>query len=298
MSNTESSNIQVELSGLNNGLDFILKGIDELFDDDYVLRDYSTAVDIGTSSYKYGVLNLFSGFLLLLKERLFRYMPELIYKGSLKDIKNKLNSGKIPNTIDLDEALERLEIGPRFVFSDRDVKLIRYVQDVRNKFEHDKISVDKYELWSNLSKFLELIDKFLVEELHISIEKSPEALEIKEKIHQIDSVWERTQKERRSQFDLEIQERIEEFKTSRDRVMQELKTESYCSNGADKLLRNCPVCDEQTMIVYEDFIGVCSNPECGTGHPLTECLKCDELTPGYPWQEKFCDYCSNWIDEQ
>ena len=298
MSNAESSNIQLELSLLNNGLDFILKGIDELFDDDYVLREYSQAVDIGTSSYKYGVLHLFSGFLLLLKERLFRYMPELIYKGSLEDIRNKLDSGKIPNTVALDEALKKLESGPKFVFSEQDVKLIRYVQDVRNKFEHYKISADKYELWSNLSKFLELIDKFLVEELHISIENSPEALEIQEKIHKIDSVWERTQKERRRQFDLDIQDRIEEFNTSRDRVMQELKTESYCSNGADKLLRDCPDCYEQTMIVYEDVIGICSNPECGSGHALTECLRCDELTPGYPWQEKFCDSCSNWIDEQ
>ncbi|MEG4453570.1 hypothetical protein [Microcoleus sp. N9_A1] len=302
MSNTESSNIQLELSLLNNGLDFILKGIDELFDDDYVMREYSSAVDIGTSSYKYGVLNLFSGFLLLLKERLYRHMPELIFKGTLKDIRNKLSSEKIPNTVDLDEALEKLEIGPRFVFSERNVKLIRYVQDVRNKFEHYTISVNKYELWSNLSKFLELIDKFLVEELHINIENSPEALELQEKIHTIDSVWQRTQQERRSQFDLEIQDRIEdrieEFNTSRDRAMQELKTESYSSNGADKLLRNCPDCYEQTMIVYDDFIGICSNPECGSGHALTECLRCDELTPGYPWQEKFCDSCSNWIDEQ
>ena len=147
-------------------------------------------------------------------------------------------------------------------------------------------------------KVFELIDKFLVEELHISIENSPEALELQEKIHEIDSVWKRTQKERRSQFDLEIQGRIEEFNTSRDRVIQELKTESYYSNGADKLLRNCPDCYEQTMIVYEDFIGICSNPECGSGHALTECLRCEELTPGYPWQEKFCDSCLDWIDEQ
>ena len=227
MSNAESSNLKLELSLLNNGLDFILKGIDELFDDDYVMREYSSAVDIGTSSYKYGVLNLFSGFFLLLKERLYRHVPELIFKGNLKDIRNKRSSGKFPNTVALDEALEKLKIGPRFVFSERDVKLIRYVQDVRNKFEHYTISADKYELWSNLSKFLELIDKFLVEELHISIENSPEALELQEKIHKIDSVWERTQKERRSQFDLEIQDRIEEFNTSKDRDMQELKTESY-----------------------------------------------------------------------
>lgn len=299
MSNAESSNIQLELSLLNNGLDFILKGIDELFDDDYVMREYSSAVDIGTSNYKYGVLNLFSGFLLLLKERLHRHMPELIFKGNLKDIKEKLKSGKVPNTVNLDEALEKLEIGTRFVFLDpKDVKLIRYMQDVRNKFEHYTISADKYELWSNLSKFLELIDKFLVEELHISLEKSPEALELQEKIHKIDSVWERTQQERRRQFDLEIHGMIEELNTSRDRVMQELRTESYYSNGADKLLISCPDCNEQTMIVYEEFKGICTNPECGSGHALTECLKCEELTPGYPWQQKFCDSCSNWIDEQ
>ncbi|WP_445245273.1 hypothetical protein [Microcoleus sp. OTE_8_concoct_300] len=276
MSNAESSNIQLELSLLNNGLDFILKGIDELFDDDYVMREYSSAVDIGTSSYKYGVLNLFSGFLLLLKERLYRHMPELIFQGNLEDIRNKVSSGKTPNTVALKEALKKLKTGPGFVFSERDEKLIRDVQDMRNKFEHYTISVDKYELWSNLSKFLELIDKFLVEELDISIENSPEALELQEKIHQIDSVWERTQRERKSQFDLEIQGRIEEFNTSRDRVMQELKTESYSSNGADKFLGNCPDCYEQTMIVYyKDFIGICSNPECGSGNPLTECLRCE-----------------------
>jgi hypothetical protein len=172
------------------------------------------------------------------------------------------------------------------------------VQNVRNEFEHYKISADKYELWSNLSKFLELIDKFLVEELHISIENSPEPLELQEKIHKIDSVWERTQKERRRQFDVEIKGRIEEFNTSRDRVMQELKIESYYSKGADKLLTNCPDCYEQTMIIYGEFKGICTNPECGSGRALTGCLKCGELTPGYPWEQNFCDSCSNWIDEQ
>ncbi len=298
MSHTESSNIQLELSLLNNGLDFILKGIDELFDDDYVMREYSSAVDIGTSSYKYGVLNLFSGFLLLLKERLYRHTPELIFQGNLEDITNKVSSGKTPNTVALKEALKKLKTYPGFVFTEPEEKLIKDVQDMRNKFEHYTISVDKYELWSHLSKFLELIDKFLVEELHINIENSPEALELQEKIHQIDSVWERTQKERRRQFDFEIDGMIEELNTSRDRVMQELRTESYYSNRADELLISCPDCNEQTMIVYEEFKGICTNPECGSGYALTECLKCEELTPGYPWQQKFCDSCSNRIDEQ
>ncbi len=136
MSNTESSNIQLELSLLNNGLDFILKGIDELFDDEYVMREYSSAVDIGTSSYKYGVLNLFSGFLLLLKARLYRHRPELIFTGNPEYIRNKISSGETPNTVTLKDALKNLKIGPGFVFTEQNLKSIRYVQDVRNKFEH------------------------------------------------------------------------------------------------------------------------------------------------------------------
>ncbi|OCQ98712.1 hypothetical protein BCD64_21890 [Nostoc sp. MBR 210] len=296
--NNEESNIKLELSLLDNGLDFILKGIDELFDDDYVIREYSSAIDIGMSSYKYGVLNLFSGFLLLLKERLARHLPELIFKGSIKDVKNKLSSGKTPNTVDFDEALEKLEIGPKFTFSEEELKLIRDIQNVRNTFEHYKISVNKYQLWTNISKFLHLIDKFLVDELQINIEESPESLELQEKIHKIDSVWRRVEKERRKKLDQKIKDKINEFKVSRDRVIQELEQEYYYSKGADFSFTNCPDCYHETLITRGEFEGICTNPECGSGHPLTECLRCGELTPGYPWEQKFCDYCSDWIDQQ
>ncbi len=72
--------------GSDDGIDFILKGIDELFDDNLELRGtdvYTTgiATDISAHAYKYGVLHLFSGFLLLLKEKLARHLPALIYTG-------------------------------------------------------------------------------------------------------------------------------------------------------------------------------------------------------------------------
>jgi hypothetical protein len=104
----QEPNIKVELSLLENGLDFILKGIDELFDEEHVIREYSTTTDIDSSRYKYGVIHLFSGFLLLLKERLSRHVPELIFKGKISEVKQKIAKGRTPNTVDLDEALERL----------------------------------------------------------------------------------------------------------------------------------------------------------------------------------------------
>jgi hypothetical protein len=188
---TEKSDAILEVNLLDNGVDFILKGIDELFDEDRVLREYSTAIDINFNGYKYGVIHLFSGFLLLLKERLYRHVPEMIFKGRLTEVRQKLTSGKTPNTIDLDEALEKLELAPKVIFSKDELDVIRSIQEIRNQFEHYKVSINKHHLWKNISKFLELIDKFLVKELQISIETSSESLRIQEKIHTIDSVWRR-----------------------------------------------------------------------------------------------------------
>ena len=172
------------------------------------------------------------------------------------------------------------------------------MQDARNTFEHYKISANKYELWSNISKFWELIDNFLVNELHITIEEFPEGLKLQEKIHKIDSVWKRVDKEHRKQFDQSIKDKIEEFQISRDEVIQELDREYYYSKGADFPFTYCPDCHNETLITHGEFEGVCTNPECGSGHGLTECLRCGELTTGYPWEQKFCDYCLDWMHDQ
>jgi len=92
-----------------------------------------------------------------LKERLTRHLPELIYKGTIRETKAKLSSGKTPNTVDFDEALERLEIGPRVVFSQNDLKVIKRIQEFRNFFEHYEIIINPYQIWGELSKFVTII---------------------------------------------------------------------------------------------------------------------------------------------
>jgi hypothetical protein len=162
---------QLSLSLLENGLDFILKGLDELFGENHTLKN-AKATEVETRNFKYGITNLFSGFLLLLKERLSRHIPELIFMGRLSEIKQKLQSGKrIPVTVDLDEALERLEIGPKVTFTQDEIEVIRKIQDFRNQFEHYKITANKYQLWAEISKFLDIIEKFLRHELGIELEK-------------------------------------------------------------------------------------------------------------------------------
>jgi hypothetical protein len=168
---TTASEPEFSLSLLENGLDFIVKGLDELFGENHELKN-AKATEVDSRNYKYGITNLFSGFLLLLKERLSRHIPELIFTGKISEIRQKLQTGKrIPNTVDLDEALERLEIGPKVVFSQDEIEVIRKIQDIRNQFEHYKVTANKYQLWAEITKFLDVIEKFLLNELGIEIEK-------------------------------------------------------------------------------------------------------------------------------
>lgn len=169
--NTTPPESELSLSLLENGLDFIVKGLDELFGENQALKN-AKATEVETRNYKYGITNLFSGFLLLLKERLSRHIPELIFTGKISDVKQKLQTGKrIPTTVDLDEALERLEIGPKVVFSEDEIEVIRKIQDFRNQFEHYKVTANKYQLWAEITKFLDVIEGFLLDELGIEIEK-------------------------------------------------------------------------------------------------------------------------------
>lgn len=289
---------KLELNLLENGVDFILKGIDELFDEDHVLREYSSATDISMSGYKYGVLHLFSGFLLLLKERLSRHLPELIFKGKFNEVKNKISSGMTPNTIDLDEALERLEICPKVTFSKDEIEVIRTLQKIRNQFEHYKVSINRDHLWENISKFLELIDKFLVNELQISIEGSPESSKLRKKIYTIDSIRKRIEQKRREEWSQDIQLRFKKFKRNRVKILRNLEKEYIENKGADHTFTTCPDCYQETLIIHGEFEGICSNSECNSVNPLTYCSRCAAIMPGFWWNFYFCEYCQGWMEEQ
>lgn len=164
-----NSEHELSLSLLENGLDFIVKGLDELYGKGHLLKG-AKATEFDPRNYKYGVTNLFAGFMLLLKERLSRHMLELIFTGKLTDVKQKLKSNrKIPATVGLDEALERLEIGPKVTFLGDDLEVIKRVQDLRNQFEHYQVKANKYQLWAELTKFIDIIERFLIRELAIDL---------------------------------------------------------------------------------------------------------------------------------
>ena len=293
----KKTDVLLELNLLDNGIDFILKGIDELFDDDHVFSAHSDPTNVSANRYKYGILHLFSGFLLLLKERLSRHLPELIFKGSVSETRQKLASGKTPNTVDLDEALERLEMGPRVMFSEGELKIIRSIQEFRNQFEHYKVSANKYHLWAVVSSFLALIDNFLVQELQINIESSTNSFELFEKIQTIESVWKRVDEQRKNDWLDEIDRKLEKFQSNRDKILADIHSTYMRDKGATEVFIDCPECGEESLIVYDEYTGICSNEDCNTTYPITSCDRCGVTMVGFAWELNFCDSCRTWGDE-
>jgi molecular chaperone GrpE (heat shock protein) len=292
----------LELSLLENGLDFITRGIDELYElyDDIEYQQYIYPVSQPKKDYKYGVLHLFSGFLLLLKERLRYHMQELIFEGKIEEVRRKIENGKELNTVNLDEALNRLEIGPKVTFSETDTKLIRKMQGYRNRFEHYKFSANKFELNKTIIDFIDLIDRFLINELKIDITSTSLNTdpEVRAKVLSIESVYKRMTEKRKLKLMSIGAEKLKKFKRNRKEILEDLDTTLYISckeEGGIDVTMECPECGQDTLIIYGDFTGVCSNKECNSYCLTKDCDRCGKITVGYEWEEKWCDDCHDDI---
>ncbi len=194
----------ISLNLLDNGLDFIIRGLDELL---YVYDSeerFIIPVSQPQKDYKYGIIHLFAGFLLLLKEKLSRDTPKLIYRDFPKKserLNQHLNQGIRPSTVDLHEALKRLKlldnIESRVNFTESDMSVIEKIQDYRNTFEHYKIeSIKILELKNLIICFIDLIGRFLNEHLEINIITSLHlSSEIRVKIVSITILYDRIVKD-------------------------------------------------------------------------------------------------------
>lgn len=298
----------ISLNLLENGLDFIIRGLDELYVYDSEER-FIIPVSKPQKDYKYGILHLFAGFLLLLKEKLSRDTPILIYSDfpeNIEKLNQQLNQGNRPSTVDLKEALRRLKeldnIENRVNFTDADISVIKEIQKYRNTFEHYKIeSVETLELKNLLISFIDLIDRFLNEHLQINITSLDLSPEIGLKIQSIKSIYDRMVKESEIAIKVRGKEKVKEFKKVRRSVLRNLqeKNEIYFNDTNEdyNIFHTCPKCHEETLIFEGEFAGVCTNKKCYEYTPLTNCDKCGAITIGYDWEETWCEYCCEYLRE-
>ncbi|MGA2635849.1 MAG: hypothetical protein ABSF16_16560 [Terracidiphilus sp.] len=268
---------ELKLNLLNNGIDFIQSGVR------FFLHDEPDPV-----SHKYAILHLFSGIILLLKERLRREHPSLIFID-VKDV------GKPDaKTVDFDEVVTRLETCAGVVLEERAKRTLRSARRLRNLIEHYEPTIPVEHAQAIIGNLSELAYLFMRDELDVRLENHVEA-----------EVWERMQELRKIAARLKEEEiaewkrRVAKYSALSDEELDALADlEPYHPkhNPDPDSFLECPGCGEETMVQTEDSdIGVCTNRECREVSEITFCFRCGErLTDG----SSICDGCDAWIERQ
>lgn len=280
------------LNLLDNGIDFIIKGIDELFSDESFQlleeNEFDLSLILGDwdqlqsthqtlNSYKYGVIHLFAGFLLLLKERLARYDPKLIFIGKPEAIDQKLARGEVPRTVNSHQLLEKLDEKrvPFTMFSPDDDVTIKQIRNFRNAFEHYEVQADKTQVWEVLLKFLYIIDDFLVQELGIELEDNEKIYLKFEGIKQFSrAAWKKYMEGWKSYMD----DNLVIFKADPISIIAQIEFYPSPSEKTDPYIF-CPECIEEKLVATDEFKGICVN--CEQTFYIMECVRCSMPVPYY-----------------
>lgn len=260
----------LKLDLLENGIDFIRSGIETFF----------LEGDPEPRQHKYAVLHIFAGVLLILKERLRRAHPALIFKkvDALKD-ENAL-------TVDFDEVLTRLANCADVTIDGSDLVKLRRAQATRNKLEHYAFELDLRATEKLIGQLAEIAYVFLREELNVSLEA-----------HLSDDVWSRIQSLRAIAKKLEEDEQrrwAERAATYRKMSKKDLRRlgerEPYHpKHNPDFAERQyCGSCQEQTIVLRGELgEAICINPECRALSRTGSCSACGSLTSG----DGLCSEC-------
>lgn len=111
---------------LENGIDFIRSGIEAFY----------MQIDPKPRDHKYAIVHLFAGILLVLKERLRRDHPSLIFMRVEDAIEEDAK------TVDFDTLVKRLTACTTSKLEDGDVRFLRSAQMLRNRLEHYQLDMN------------------------------------------------------------------------------------------------------------------------------------------------------------
>jgi len=261
---------ELRQSLLENGLDFIRQGIESVF------GDYSPP----PQAYKFGLLHIFSGTLLVLKERLRRSNPNRIF------LENKKDGTLTDKTVNFTQVLDRLKNDAGVQFSPATTALLERAQQQRNAIEHHETALDLREAQKLVESLAEFLDEFLRQELkeallenvsnHAARELS-DLGKISEHLHRVqyEAWWKRAKK----------------FKRIGKKRVLELKEDQDPFDGDEA--QECDACGGYSVLRLENDIGVCTEPDCRELHRVMGCNSCGNLAVADD-----LGYCDNCIAEK
>jgi len=266
-----------ELDLLENGLDFVRSGI-EIF--------YGRKAP-KPRAHKYAILHVFSGMLLLLKERLARIQPSLVFV-------DKTKAGTPgAKTTNYHQTFDRLAAhGVIIDQAKRDV--LDRIQILRNAIEHYNVELSLTESREVIGEMVSFVHGFCIKELNIFIEEKLSGKVIKQ-FYELEGVIDNMNDfmDKDAAAEAEADERY--FRQFEDQyaVMSpdELLLYAATSSGisVEDVPRHwCHACEQKTLLYLE--VGACINPDCRATFQLATCQSCFEPTIKYGYFT-ICDSC-------
>ncbi|MFC5449069.1 hypothetical protein ACFPOG_12415 [Paenibacillus aestuarii] len=246
----------VQFNLFNNGIDFLRRGLNEFLSEG------------DPSSEKYSALHIATAVELILKERLMRINPGLIYKNPGSNF-----------TVTVDDAIKRLNDNG-VQFDQNHLNSISVLKDLRNQLIHFQVTYNIRDLSIAISNCLEFIHNFLLTELQVDLKTIAESEDWLSLIDRVNSIG--------NHYVEEALKNIEQIRRTDTIGVHNKDIDAYC-----------PRCNTETMLInelqqeYPKWSGHCLI--CGLEAMLTSCQFCSTTIIDYYGSSEVCNVCSEKI---
>jgi hypothetical protein len=275
---------ELKLDLLNNGIDFVRSSLEYLYFDEHPEPQH----------YKYAVLHVFSGALLILKQRLASAHSALVWK----EVSDHGNFAK--PTVGFDDLITRLRTCANVVIKDEDVRRLRAVQQLRNRIEHSEVTLDLSVAKEHVAELVQFLFEFLRQELGESLEDHM-PYEIRERLTELRKVADRLgveRKERQEKRERDWRDRAKCYETMSEEELTSIldpdTQDNELSDTPEPL--ECPACGDYSVVVVGPEMGICKSMECREPTPVTGCPRCSaHYMTGFeadgPDDVDYCEAC-------
>jgi len=265
-----------QLRLMENGIDFVKSGIETYFADD----------NPDPRCHKYAILHMFSGVLLLLKERLARIRPSLVF------VDERQCGRHGAKTINFHQTLARLEQNGVLIDPVKRAVLER-VRGIRNDIEHYEISLDLEKTKEVIGELAAFVYFFGLDELQLSIDQQF-ARPALERFYNLKEIGDRLMKELVESGEAEWAAEEDYFRAFEAKYAAMTPDELLSFAAAEKGLTRdsverveCPYCDEPALVLLE--VGACTNPTCRATPRLGICHYCQGVSYGRAYLCRNCE---------
>jgi rubrerythrin len=300
---------KIELNMVDNGLDFLLKSLE--------------TIDKSDEEFKYSIINLHAGILLILKELLYQEHWSLIFQKIENAERVKIKTGDFIS-VNFETLIIRLQKIVGIDFNKGLLEKLEWLKKERNQIEHYTLEASADVLKSNIVKLLSYFIPFIktemvspgfikyddrryaeiVDYLNEFDEYIKEKIKfIKEKLRVIKIVLQCpicSQKSVEFVDETKVychfcEDNIEDF--PEEYISNVIDSYSYAKDGAEVPVHECPECELDTFISLDSNQYVCLT--CGITPTQENITVCDGpvcngilVYRRYEDEAHFCHYCS------